>query len=352
MELKHQVEPTRWMRQKTFGTIAIAFVVFGVLACYRSIIAQSGASRFGEYAISAWSIVTLLLLISAMRRPQGFELAMQRPLRACIGSAILISIASGRHLIETGSGTQLVHSLFSALFALYVLSGSIEVRLRKRSHPLSAAQKLDIWLPQGFGEVLIRDLKIVGHAFWSPAPATDRGSDQLHIFSNHFVARPMLYAFLAIASIELVIGHILLRSLDQWIGNLHLALGVLFCLYIIGIIRSFSSLPTTVIASQVDVRMSVMFHAKFRADQIRNVSGISSLPISKGDAVANAAIVVAPNTLIELKEPLEVQRLFKPPMKTRFIALYLDDAQAFMSHLEAILKDNKSDNLEATQSSI
>ena len=144
----------------------------------------------------------------------------------------------------------------------------------------------------------------------------------------------MLFALLALATVELAVGHILLRGRPDWVVIAHLAIGLFLVVYVIGIIRSFTSLPTTIDNGLLHVRMSVAFDARTELSNIHSISRIASLPDDDTGQLANAAIFVAPNMLIRLNDPVKTCRLFKRPAMARSIALYVDDPIAFASTLE------------------
>lgn len=306
--------------------ITLALTIVASLITYRWSRADLSGDALGWCALTLWLLLVILLRSRARElRASGFS-DTHVLARSAAGAGFLIAAASGSSLWTGTLPASIVLVLILLSFGLYLTSGITAMvqasrRAQEDRRGWTLAERLDIWLPKGFGAVLQRDLNILLYALWTPR----RSGEQIVVFSNHFVARPMLMAMLCIGIVELVVGHILLRSLPQWIINAHLLLGLLFLVYVVGVIRSFTGLPTTVEDDVLTVRMSVLFKACVPLDLIRDISRISLLPKNGDEPVANAAIIVAPNLLLELREPVLTERIFKPQLYTRLIAIYVDD---------------------------
>lgn len=288
----------------------------------------------------AWLLLTGILKSKAIRASNTEFPAVHNFARASAGAATLVALSSISLVQQRTASAWSLFILFTVTLGFYLVSCLVTgSRISKLAHDnnkgRSFTQSLDIWLPIGLAAVVVRDLRILRFAFWparrsqfneEPAPAP---------FSNHFVAKPMLIALLAIALVELAIGHILLRSTSPWIVFAHLAFGTIFVLYITGIIRSFAALPTVVETDVLRIRMSVFFEAVAPIRNIQTVSRIAMMPKDEVDSIANAAILVAPNILLEFSDEVEINRLFKGQSRVRAIALYVDDPETFISTLEA-----------------
>ncbi len=286
------------------------------------------------FAITIWVCIAVLFHLRSSRSENSADLLFWNLPRTSAGAAIIVFLSSNkivRHEIYTSFC--LVLSVFFICALLQILRQ--RKNLKKRQQQFSVNDFLDIWLPVGFGAVIIRDLRIMSFAFW-PRSNTSRKLDVIRTeFSNHFLARPVLFALLSIAIVELVIGHILLRALAPSLILAHLGLGLFFILYLVGIIRSFTSLPTAVENGVLKIRMSVFFEGNTLLTNIRSVTVINALPNSGSHEIANAAIVVAPNVLIEMDRSIEVLRIFKPKSRARLVAMYVDDPARFVTFLNS-----------------
>jgi hypothetical protein len=318
----------------------VVIATFGVLWIYRSTSGIASNNAFNWAAWLTWLSLTVIFNFrSAGAVGHGFS-AAHNFARASAGAAMLVAL-SNISILQDGTVSALsVMILIALAISVYFVSGLV-TSLRPLAEGLedtrerSLAEALDIWLPVGLGSVVVRDLRIIRFAIW-PArrPQSGDGTSPM-LFSNHFVARPILIALLAIAVVELAVGHILLRSLLPWISVVHLAFGAFFILYVVGIIRSFTALPTKVEGGVLRIRMSVFFDAATPISNIRAVTRISSMPADESGSIANAAIVVAPNLLVELIASVQVDRLFKGTKSARAIALYVDDPEEFMTCLNS-----------------
>jgi hypothetical protein len=311
----------------------VVITTLGLLWIYRSTLAQSWDYPFNWPAWLTWFFLIVVFKLRVSHAVYPAFSTVHTFARASAGAVLLVALSSVS-ILQSGTVSALSLFILITLAISFYFTSSLVISFRAPQPGVngierpSFAQSLDVWLPIGLGTVLMRDLRIIRFALW---PARRLQSDVKKtgpaMFSNHFVARPMLMALLAIAAVELAVGHILLRSLSPWISFTHLAFGGFFVFYVIGIIRSFTALPTMMECGLLRVRMSVFFDAVTPVSNIRAVSRIATMPNAGDDNIANAAILVPPNILIELLTEIEVVRLFKPRMSAKSIALYVDDPE-------------------------
>ncbi len=332
---QHLASPKRAPKSAQIKGWQVLTATIALLWIYRTTAKDLEPGSFNWPIWTVWFFLTVVFRIRGQNAGLSVFSASHVLARSAAGAAVLMAISS-ISILRDGlmSATPLIMLLTSTI-GLYIVSGLVTLK-RKPQHLTINGKKqslehwLDTWLPLGMGTVLVRDLRVISFAFWPGRQPAAQPTACSRAFTNHFEARPVLIALLAIALVELSVVHILLSSLSSWIVIAHLAFGALFVLYLIGIIRSFTSLPTIVEDGLLHVRMSVFFEAITPVSNICAVSRINSMPAQGAELVANGAIFVAPNILIELKNEIEVERMFKPKHLARFIAIYVDEPATFI----------------------
>lgn len=318
----------------------VKYNVFSILIiiCCRWVNHEVSSDIIPLVMILAWIILSATIIYRSLSLGKRIFSKAHAIVRGCTGAAILIA-TSNASLLASGSRVFApVWGLIAICMICYVLSGTVVTGKFAGKSALVGARPpsgeyLDIWLPIGFGRVLRRDISIISYAIYpGDKPITDE-SRRRWTFSNHFVARPMLYALLMISVVEMGIGHILLRNFDQAIVWGHVALGALFIIYVTGILRSFTRLPTIVEGGMLKVRMTVLFKADIAIDSIASVQRLASMPPDAGGLVANGAILVAPNILVRASRAFEATRMFKPDQKVTAVAFYVDSPDDLIAKL-------------------
>ncbi|MFN3620217.1 hypothetical protein [Sphingorhabdus sp.] len=314
----------------------LLLATFALLWIYRTTAKNLETDAINWPAWTVWFLLTILYRMRASNADCGPFPASHMLARSSAGAAILVSISSISIIRDGSISAEPPILLLSCTMGLYIISGLATLKRISRYQPLDCEKQsfstwLNVWLPSGLGAVLVRDLRIIAFAFSPRRRRIEHNDEYSTVFTNHFVARPMLIALLAISLVELAVVHILLRSLSPWIVFAHLAFGAFFVLYLMGIIRSFANMPTTIEDGLLRVRMSVFFEAVSPVSNICAISRINTMPSQSAEIVANGAIFVAPNILIELTNEVEVERMFKPKHRARFIAIYVDDPSTFIA---------------------
>lgn len=323
--------------EKSLAALVVPLLVIVLLLAYRWMLGRTSSETSAYLTLATWLGVSVVFMSRrSIRRGHGLAIAHALS-RAVAGSSILVGLASLTDTL-TSADFPLPAALFVISFVGYVIFCSLMtmscLNTTENAQP-DAAQLLDIWLPVGFGFVLMRDLRIIGCAIWSPNPARAQDVGDVVYFSNSLQAKPMLLALLTIAMVELVVGSILLSNAVEWIKMLHALFGVLFVVYVVGLIRSFAGFPTALDHSVLKIRMGLFFQADVDVRNLANVQRTFSIrdACAPDHEPSNAAILVAPNILLTLHKPVLARRLFKKDECTRKIALYVDEPERFMEAL-------------------
>lgn len=142
-------------------------------------------------------------------------------------------------------------------------------------------------------------------------------------FSYHRAVAPMMWAFVALAAIELVVVHLLI---SHWSRAAALVLSVLTLGsvgWLIGVIRSFRRLPVLITADTLVMRVGTLRGVTVPLAQVAGLRPTWDGAALKRRDVLNLALIAYPNVVIDLKAPL--------PGRRRIVALAhrLDEPAAF-----------------------
>jgi len=145
----------------------------------------------------------------------------------------------------------------------------------------------------------------------------------------------MLWMFVAIALTELVVVH---AVLSVWFAALAIPLSLLslsaIC-WAIWAIRSFESLPVTLDATTLRMRVGRMKGVDVPIDRIGGLMDHFTAETFKDRSVRNFALIAFPNVVVKIDPPLMMRRLGKEAVIAA-IAHRLDDPAAFVRAIEAL----------------
>lgn len=324
-----------WNKIKLLSPIAFSvFVLFG----FRWAAHRTALGNVFFIALPAWGALAAATVYRSSTSSVRLFGKTHTITRACAGAAALIALSIAGLLSSEPRALAPVWGLIAICMVCYFASGTFLIaglagRTNSRGVHFPPKDYLDYWLPLGFGRVLRRDLRIIGYAvFPGQKPRSDENNGRW-VFSNALVARPMLFALLAMAIVELGVGHILLRNLDRGIVLAHMGLGGIFVVYIVGLLRAFSRLPTIIDDGLLQIRMSVLFEADVAIDSVVSVHRVTSMPLDSGGSIANGAILVAPNILVRANRAFSVTRMFKSAQKLTAVAFYVDAPDDLLKQL-------------------
>lgn len=124
-------------------------------------------------------------------------------------------------------------------------------------------------------------------------------------FAYHRAVAPMLWVFVAIASVELVVVHLLASLLLDWrVAMVLSGLSLATVIWIVLLIRSFPRLPVRVAEGRVLMRIGTLRSAEFAVADIARVRRHWDGAELKRPGVLNLALIAYPNVLIDLRAPI------------------------------------------------
>ncbi len=142
----------------------------------------------------------------------------------------------------------------------------------------------------------------------------------------------MMWVFVAIATTELAIVHLLVAMWSSWVALILSAVTLGSIIWLVGAIRSFATLPVRIGDGHLLMRVGTL---KQVATPLENVAGLApswDATLLKQRDTINLALIAYPNVVVLLRAPVAASR---GRMVTR-IAHRLDDPAAFAAALEAL----------------
>jgi hypothetical protein len=151
-------------------------------------------------------------------------------------------------------------------------------------------------------------------------------SDQA--FSYHRAIAPMLWAFVAIALVELIVVHLLLAHWSRTAALILSALSLASILWLVSVIRSFRRLPVLITPDALVMRVGTLKGATVPLSQVAGLRESWDAEWLRRRDVLNLALIAYPNVVVMLHGPLQMGRC-----EVIAIAHRLDDPLAFTAAL-------------------
>lgn len=138
----------------------------------------------------------------------------------------------------------------------------------------------------------------------------------------------MLWAFVCVASVELVVVHLLLALWRPWVALvLSIATGASI-IWLVGVIRSMRRLPVLIEPERLVLRVGTLSRVDVpRASVVGLRSQWNASTFRQRDAV-KLSLLAYPNVVVELDPPVPGRRA-----PVRLVGHRLDDAPAFVAAL-------------------
>ncbi|MBO9713808.1 hypothetical protein [Sphingomonas sp.] len=147
----------------------------------------------------------------------------------------------------------------------------------------------------------------------------------------HRSLSPLMWVFVVLASIELVVVHLLAGLLmGWWVAAALSLLSVLTITWIVALIRSFAHMPVLVGEQAVLMRAGRLKSISVPFDRIAGIRREWESGTLKDRSVLNLALIAHPNVLIDLTEPIGKGR-----RRIRAVAHCLDVPDAFVAAVSA-----------------
>ena len=148
-------------------------------------------------------------------------------------------------------------------------------------------------------------------------------------FSYHRAIAPMLWVFVALASIELIVDQLLIA---HWSRPVALALSVLTfgsVAWLIGVIRSFRRLPVIVTPDTLVMRAGSFVGATVPLASVAGLREHWDAAALKRRGVLKLSLIAYPNVIVDLRRPVRAGR-----REITAFAHRLDDPAGFARALD------------------
>lgn len=148
-------------------------------------------------------------------------------------------------------------------------------------------------------------------------------------FTYHRAVAPLFWVFICLASVELVVTHLLVA---MWRPGLALVLSVMSLsglVWLIGVVRSFRRLPVLIEDDRLVMRVGKLWRVDVPRDQVAGLRGSWDATTLKERGTLKLSLLAYPNVVIDLDPPLHGRR---GPL--RRVAHRLDEPAAFALALE------------------
>jgi hypothetical protein len=147
-------------------------------------------------------------------------------------------------------------------------------------------------------------------------------------FHYHRSIAPMMWVFVALASIELVVVHFLLALWRPWVALAVSLITLPSLIWLLRTIASFRRLPVMIEDDRLLLRTGGLRSVAVPLSQVAGLRANWTGDDLKGPGVMNPALIAYPNVWIDLSGPVAGRR-----GPVRAIAHKLDDPEAFAEEL-------------------
>lgn len=155
-------------------------------------------------------------------------------------------------------------------------------------------------------------------------------------FHYHRSIAPMMWVLIGLSSIELLTVHFLLSFLNTWVAAAASLLTGGTIVWLILAVRSMGRLPVLLDSGMLVMRVGTLRRYDISRENIAGLRLSWGHREEKAKSVANLALIAYPNVFLDLKTPVDRQRLGVRTSITS-IAHRLDDLPGFV----AAMKDGK-----------
>ena len=150
-------------------------------------------------------------------------------------------------------------------------------------------------------------------------------------FFYHRAIAPMLWVFVALASIELLVVHLLLSHWSPTTALILSALSLASILWLIGVIRGFRRLPVLLTPDTLVLRVGTLRSVTVPLGDVVGLRADWNAEWLRRRDVLNLALIAYPNVVVMLHRPVRAGR-----REVTAVAHRLDDPLAFAAALAEV----------------
>lgn len=157
-------------------------------------------------------------------------------------------------------------------------------------------------------------------------------------FSYHRAVAPLMWVFVGLASIELVVVHLLVAMWRPRVALALSALSLLSMLWLVSVIRSFKRLPVVIEQDRLVVRVGTLKRIDVPRGRVTGLRETWNAADLKARGVLKLSLIAYPNVVIDIDPPVGRRGLI------RAVSHRLDDPASFAQALSAWLAPSSSDS--------
>jgi hypothetical protein len=151
-------------------------------------------------------------------------------------------------------------------------------------------------------------------------------------FAYHRSVAPMMWVLVAIASVELVVTHVLVGLFaGWWVAAVLSVLTLPSVIWLVSVIASMRRLPVTLDAERLVMRVGTLRLIVVPTASIAGLRREFDRAAVKDGATRNLALIAWPNVMVEVDPPLAGRR------SIRWVAHRLDDPVAFAEAIDRLV---------------
>jgi len=151
-------------------------------------------------------------------------------------------------------------------------------------------------------------------------------------FAYHRSVAPLMWVFVALASVELVVAHLLVSVFAGRTAALVLSAAMLAgVLWLVAAIAAMRRLPVVLDDARLIMRVGSLKCVEVPVGTVASIRRDWDAAALKAEGVRNLALIAYPNVLVDLDPPLSGRR------PVRAVAHRLDDPAAFAAAIERLV---------------
>jgi hypothetical protein len=143
----------------------------------------------------------------------------------------------------------------------------------------------------------------------------------------------MMWIFVAIATVETLVVHLLVALWRPWVAAAFSVVSVATVIWLVGAIRSFKKLPVEITDEKLVWRVGRLKTAVVPIDQVRELKTEWTATDLKRRDILNCALIAYPNTVVVLDGPVKAGRRSVSELAHR-----LDDPTGFATAIGSLIR--------------
>lgn len=301
----------------------------GMFAIAASMLVRHLQLPSGYAKFCSASLLVILLCIAFVKQARR-DWNLPGVVRSAAAVSVLLLVA-----IRYINGDRLIdHLWLGSLAAVLVSTHTVIGSVRAWSEFRTAGNDGHRWesalahiIPAKLAALAMTELRMMRYAFtWTSRP---KHPDASEAFSYHHNMVPMMLAFLALATVEAAVLHLLVSLWSKTATWILFAFSDFTVIYIVGLINSMRKLPLLVSNEGVQVNAGLLIGFWLPMPVVTGLYATpADQPIEKS-RILKASLLSQPNVYIRLVEPTEVTGPFGQKRLVEAVGVHPDNLEGF-----------------------